>query len=122
MGIIDRFPLTREVFEDKLMSVGAKKQQIFVVFRKTPEEMNEWCRQEYGMDFDTVYELMKQMVFAEWKETLKALGEKGNPTAMAYVCNKLDEEDGGGIATISFNVNLRTENDNDKLSAETTTK
>ena len=115
-SIIDRFPLTREVFEDKVMGVGAKKQQVFIIFRKTVQEMNEWCRQEYGMDYDTVYELMKQMVFAEWKETLKALGEKGNPTAMAYVCNKLDEEDNGGVAAINFNVNLNVENNDDKHS------
>lgn len=96
------------------MSVGAKKSQIYTVFQKTPEEMNEWCRENYGMDFATVYEIMKQMVFAEWKETLKELGEKGNPTAMAYVCSKLDEEDSGGFAKISFEVNVRKEDENEK--------
>ena len=116
MGIIDRFPLTKEVFEDKVIGVGARKQQVLIIFRKTMQEMNEWCMENYGANFDTVYELLKAMTLTEWRECMKQLGEKGNPTAMAYVSSKLDEDDASGLAAIKFNVNLKMENSNNEES------
>lgn len=114
MGLLDRYPLTKEVFEDKVIAVGAKKSVICTIFRKTEEEMNDWCTENYGMDFKTTYEILKQLTYAEWKECLKALGEKGNPTAMSIMQERLSEDLEEQTNGLVFNVNVTMEKEDAK--------
>lgn len=114
-SILDRFPLTKEVFEDKVIGIGTKKEVVMKIFRKSMEEMNDWCQENYGLDFNTTYELLKQMTYAEWKECLKNLGIKGNPTAMSIMQERLADEDDASSNSIVFNVNVNVE-DNDAKS------
>lgn len=109
MSILDRFPLTKEVFEDKVIGIGTKKAVVLTIFQKTMEEMNAWCQENYGLDFDTTYELLKQMTYAEWKECLKVLGGRGNPTAMSIMQERLADEDEAQANGIVFNVNVKVE-------------
>ena len=113
-SILDRFPLTKEVFEDKVIGIGTKKSVVCTIFRKSMEEMNTWCQENYGLDFNTTYELLKQMTYAEWKECLKALGVKGNPTAMSIMQERLADEDDAQANGIVFNVNVKREKEDDK--------
>ena len=114
MSLLDRYPLNKEIFEDKVIGVGAKKNVVCTIFRKSPKEMDEWCKQEYGMDFNTTYEILKQLTYAEWKECLKALGEKGNPTAMTIMQERLAEDAEEQTSGVVFNVNVKVETDNEK--------
>ena len=113
-SLLERFPLTKEVFEDKVIGIGAKKTVVCTIFRKTPQEMDSWCMENYGMDFNTTYEILKQLTYAEWKECLKALGEKGNPTAMSIMQERLAEDAEEQASGITFNVNVKVESDNEK--------
>lgn len=119
MGLIDKYPLTKEIFEDKVIGVGAKKKVVCTIFRKTEAELDEWCMQEYGMDFKTTYEILKQLTYAEWKQCLKSLGEKGNPTAMSIMQERLSEDAEEQASGIVFNVNVKVENENDKSCGQT---
>ena len=76
--------------------------------------MDEWCQKEYDMDFNTTYEILKQLTYVEWKECLKALGEKGNPTAMSIIQERLAEDAEEQASGIVFQVNVKVENENDK--------
>ena len=114
MGIIERFPLTKEVFEDKVIGMGTKMNVVCTIFQKTPSEMDQWCIENYGMNFKTTYEILKQLVYAEWKECLKGLGMKGNPTAMSIMQERLAEDAEEQANGITFNVNVRLESDDEK--------
>ena len=114
MSIIDRFPLDKETFEDKVIGIGTRKDVVLTIFRKTEEEMNTWCMENYGLNFKTTYELLKQMTYAEWKECLKGLGEKGNPTAMSIMQERLAEDLEESTNGIVFNVNVKVENEDAK--------
>ena len=119
MSLIDRYPLTQEIFEDKIIAVGAKKNVICTIFRKTPEEMDAWCQEVYQMDFNTTYEILKQLTYMEWKECLKALGTKGNPTAMTIMQERLAEDAEEQASGIVFNVNVKVENADEKCCNKT---
>lgn len=114
MYLLDRFELTKEVFETKVIGIGANKRAICTIFRKTEKEMDEWCMKEYGMNFKTTYEILKQLTYAEWKECLRVLGEKGNPTAMSIMQEKLASDVDEDASSIVFNVNVKMEGDDDK--------
>lgn len=114
MSIIDRFPLTKEVFEDKVIGIGTRKDVVLKIFQKTEEEMNTWCEENYGLNFRTTYELLKQMTYAEWKECLKELGTRGNPTAMSIIQERLAEDAEEQISGMVFNVNVKVEKDDAK--------
>jgi len=114
MSIIDRFPLTKETFEDKVIGIGTRMDVVLTIFRKTKEEMNDWCQENYGLDFKTTYELLKQMTYAEWKECLKQLGIRGNPTAMGIIQERLAEDLEESTNGIVFNVNVKVEDSDAK--------
>lgn len=114
MSLLDKFPLTKEVFEEKVIGVGTKKNVVLTIFRKSMEEMNTWCMENYGMDFNTTYEILKQLTYAEWKECLKVLGERGNPSAMSIMQDRLAEDLEEQTNGMVFNVNLTVEKEDAK--------
>lgn len=96
------------------ISVGMKKSEILSAFNIGVVEMNNWCNENYGMNFDTVFEVVRQVARGEYLDCLKELGVRGNPTAMSIIDKFVNSDDAGGNAGISFNVNVKMENSDDK--------
>lgn len=96
------------------ISVGMKKSEILTAFNVTTEEMEEWCLVNYNMNYNTVFEVVRQIARGEYLDCLKDLGVKGNPTALSIVDRFVNSDDNGGNTGMVFNVNVRTESSDDK--------
>ena len=96
------------------ISVGMKKAEILSAFNMATVDMNNWCMENYGMNFDTVFEVVRQVARGEYLDCLKELGVRGNPTAMSIIDKFVNNDDAGGNSGISFNVNVKMENSDDK--------
>lgn len=114
-SILDNYQLTIEKFEGAI-AVGRNMQQILTMFRKTSQEMDEWCQENYGGNYRYVYEVVKQMTLNEYFEAIKELGFRGNPGALNIINNAIKNLDGDNTIKIVFeNGSVNNENDEDKL-------
>lgn len=114
-SILDNYQLTIEKFEGAI-AVGRNMQQILTMFRKTSQEMDEWCQENYGGNYRYVYEVVKQMTLNEYFEAIKELGFRGNPGALNIINNAIQNLDGDNTIKIVFeNGSVNNESDEDKL-------
>lgn len=112
-SIVQEVRLNRGRFESYI-SVGLKKQEILTAFNVESEEMNNWCSENYGMNFDAAYEMIRQIIRGEYLDAMKDLGFKGNPTAISIIDRFINVEDTGANNKMVFNVNVNVEKDDDK--------
>lgn len=99
------------------ISVGMKKNEILKAFNVTLEDMNSWCLAAYGMNYDTVFEIVHQIARGEYLDTMKDLGFKGVSNAISVIDRFLNSDDGGGNSGMVFNVNVNVENSDAKKCA-----
>ena len=115
-SIIDENKLSVENFEGAI-AVGMNMQQILTMFQKNSREMDEWCKENYsGANFTYVYELVRQLTLKDYFETMKELGYRGNPSALAIINNAIQRLDSGNTIKIVFENNgVQPESEEDKL-------
>ena len=114
-NIFDLIKLDRDRFEQSI-AVGSSMREIQTLFHKTNWEMNEWCQQEYGANFQTVYDILMQDTAEKYIATLKKLGEeRGNQTALnivsQFLINKSAQDK---VVKIVFDGGIEEENEKDK--------
>ena len=116
VSILDKINLNKGRFE-AYVACGLRKSEILSsFFNISSADMDKWCKENYnGLDFNTCYEIIRQNTRAEYYDALKDLGLKGNPTAMAIVERFTDREGGDNGSGMIFNVNVRVENNDDKV-------
>lgn len=94
---------------------GMKKAEIISAFNTTSEEMEKWCQENYnGMNFNTVFEVVRQMSRGIYLDMMKDLGFKGNPTAISIIDKVVNSDDDNANTGMVFNVNVKVESNDDK--------
>jgi hypothetical protein len=94
---------------------GMKKTEIISAFNTTSEEMEKWCQENYnGMNFSTVFEVVRQMSRGIYLDMMKDLGFKGNPTAISIIDKVVNSDDENANTGMVFNVNVKVESNDDK--------
>lgn len=114
-SILDKYILNKDNFEGAI-AVGAKPQEILTMFQKTGTEMDVWCGENYGIaSFHTVWECVRQAAYVEFMQCVKALGERGNPSALGIISKAINEHnDADKVVQIVFKNNLKEETEEDK--------
>lgn len=114
-SILDEVVLNIENFEGAI-AVGMSKAAIQTMFHKTSREMDEWCVANYhGLNFSTVWEMVKQCAYKEFLDTVKGLGYRGNPSALNIINNAINEQAGNNVVKIVFDNNkILPESEEDK--------
>lgn len=108
-------PLTKERFE-RSIAVGSRLREIMTLFNKTQNEMDDWCRENYGANFVTVYDILMQDAAERYLETLKSLGEmRGNQTALNIVSQFLVNKTANDkVVKIVFDGSVPEESEDEK--------
>lgn len=110
----EEFELNKEKFEE-LVGVGMTKQQMLLVFGVTSLEMDEWCRENYGIPkFQTVYEIIKSMAVSKYLGVVQALMARGNSSALGIVDEVLRGVTNQNVVKIVFGNDIPTEGEDDR--------
>lgn len=113
MSVIDEYELNKDNFE-KCIAHCLKMPQLLIIFRKDSREMDEWCKKEYGTNFLTTYEILRQIAIEKFTETLSYLSMRGNNTALNIIDRFLNEAQQDKVVKVVFDNNLKTETEEDK--------
>ena len=113
VSILDEIELSKARLEGYI-ACGMKSSEILTIFRMSSEKMDEWCKQEYGMDWKTTFELVRQATRGIYLDAVMDLGVKGNPTALSIIDKVVNNDSADEVGGMVFNVNVRVETDNDK--------
>ena len=113
-SILDEITLDKENFEGAI-AVGMTKAAICTMFGKTSGEMDHWCMDNYrGLNFSTVFEMVKQCAYKEFLGVVKELGYRGNPSALNIINAAINENAANNVTKIVFASDLKTGGDEDK--------
>ena len=112
-SILDNVTLNKGRVEGYI-ACGMKSSEILTIFNISSIEMDKWCEEEYGMNWKTAFELLRQATRGEYLDVVRDLGLKGNPTALSIVDRVINNDNGDETSGMVFNVNVRVETDNDK--------
>ena len=74
--------LTRDNFE-LYVGVGTSQEDLMIIFRKKRGELDEWCRQNYSLNFDDTYALLLRIAVGQYKDVIAAFASEGHKTAMS---------------------------------------
>ena len=115
-SILDEIQLDKYNFEGAI-AVGMTKSQIMTMFHTNSRDMDHWCMENYrGLNFDTVFEMVKQCCYKEFLDTVKSLGYRGNPSALNIINNAINEQAANNVVKIVFdNKGIEVETEDDKL-------
>lgn len=113
VSILDNIKLNKTRLEG-YVACGMKSSEILTIFRVSNEEMNTWCEKEYGMDWKTAFELIRQATRGIYLDAVMDLGVKGNPTALSIIDKVVNNDNADETSGVVFNVNVKVETDNDK--------
>lgn len=110
-SILDDTVLDKENFEGAI-AVGMSKAAICTMFGKTGAEMDHWCMENYrGLNFSTVWEMVKQCAYKEFLGVVKELGYRGNPSALNIINAAINENAASNVTKIVFASDLKTSDD-----------
>lgn len=114
-SILDEVVLDKFNFEGAI-AVGMTKAQILTMFHVNSGDMDRWCMENYkGLNFSTVFEIVKQCCYKEFLNTVKELGYRGNPSALNIINNAINEQAANNVVKIVFDNNgLGLESEKDK--------
>jgi len=113
-SVLDRLSGINKQRLEGYISCGLKKQEILSAFNVDEEKMENWCTENYGMNFSTLFEVVRQIARGEYLDTMKDLGFKGNPTAISIIDKVVNSDDSSASNGMVFNVNVKVENNDDK--------
>ena len=118
-SILDEIILDKYHFEGAI-AVGMTKAQILTMFHVDSSTMDHWCMDNYkGLNFSTVFEMVKQCCYQEFLNTVKELGYRGNPSALNIINNAINEQAANNVVKIVFdNKGIEVESEDDKLADE----
>lgn len=117
-SILDTTQLSKETFEGAI-AVGMTTAQILTMFGKTGAEMCKWCGENYGIpQFSVVYDMVKQACYLEFLTTVKALGYRGNPSALNIINNAINSAAADSTVKIVFENKVALEQEEDKKDDE----
>ena len=80
-SLFDKYKLVKDKFE-LVVGVGMSKARVLIIFHKTEKEMDDWCKEEYGFNFSTTWDMLRNMAYSEFLDTVHILGARGNPSAL----------------------------------------
>ena len=113
-SILDGISLNKARFEGYI-ACGLKKNEILTALNITAPEMDKWCEENYnGHNFNTVFEMIRQLTRGEYLDAVRDLGLKGNPTALSIIDRVVNNDNADETSGMVFNVNVKVESDNDK--------
>ena len=113
-SILNQYELSVETFEGAI-AVGRSKHQILSMFNISDKDMNQFCQQNYGHDFNLVYEWVRQCTVDSYLHAVHELGMRGNPSALGIIDRAIQKDESMNTVKIEFVNNLPIETDEDKL-------
>ena len=116
-SILDDYQLTVEKFEGAI-AVGRSMQQILKMFNITGKEMDKWCQEHYGPNYQLIYEWVRQCTVETYLHCVHDLGMRGNPSALGIIDRAIQKDESMSTVKIEFVTNLKQENEEDKLDDE----
>ena len=116
-SILDEYKLTIEKFEGAI-AVGRMQNQILLMFRISSKDMDAWCMENYGHDFKTTYEWIRQCTVDTYLHCVHELGLRGNPSALGIIDRAIQKDESMNTVKIEFVTSLPKENEEDKLNEE----
>ena len=108
MSLIDEYQLNKENFE-KCISHCLKMPQLLIIFRVSNYEMDEWCKKEYGTNFQTTFEILRQVAIEKFAEALTHLSMRGNNTAMNIIDRMMNDVQQDKVVKVVFDNKLQAE-------------
>lgn len=108
MSLLDEYQLTRENFERCIVNC-LKMPQLLIIFRVTQKEMDDWCLKEYGTNFQTTYEVLRQIAVEKFANTLGYLSMRGNNTAMNIIDRMMNDVQQDKVVKVVFDNKLKEE-------------
>lgn len=96
------FNLTKDDFET-LVAYFTPKDDILKILGTNSGSMDNWCRENYGMSFDIVYDNLLALARAQGRMMITRLANAGNNTAMGIFSKhfaKYEEEQQNKADTI----------------------
>lgn len=112
-SLLDKYKLCKDKFE-LVIGVGMSKSQVLVIFHKTEKEMDEWCQENYdGLHFGVVYEMLRNMAYSDFLDTVAILGARGNPSALNILNGALNSLAGTQTVKIVFGNDVPVESEED---------
>jgi len=112
-SILDKLTLNKTRVEGYI-ACGMKSSEILTIYHISGAEMDKWCEQEYGMNWKTAFELLRQATRGEYLDMVRDMGLKGNPTALAIVDKVINGDNADETSGMIFNVNVKVESADDK--------
>lgn len=116
-SILNETQLDIDNFEGAI-AVGIKPAALLVMFNATGKEMDEWCVENYGRNFATTFEMVKQCAYKEFLTTVKTLGYRGNPSALNIINQAINDNAASNVVKIVFDNNVSIEGEDDKEDKE----
>ena len=112
-SLLDKYKLCKDKFE-LVVGVGMSKRQVLSIFRKTEAEMDKWCLEEYGCNLAAAFDMIRQMAYSEFLETVSILGARGNPSALNIMNQALNSLAATQTTRIVFGNDVPAEGEEDK--------
>lgn len=78
----DMGELNRHNF-DLYTSTGTDIEKLPIIFNKTKQELDIWCRKEYGLGFEDAYTRILNIAAGQYADLVAAFAAEGHKTAMS---------------------------------------
>ena len=108
MSLLDEYQLNQENFEKCIVNC-LKMPQLLIIFRVTQKEMDEWCLKEYGNNFQTTFEVLRQIAVEKFANTLGHLSIRGNNTAINIIDRMMNDAQQDKVVKVVFDNKLQAE-------------
>lgn len=112
-SMVEYEELTKDNFESCICNY-ASRETILLIFDKTEEEMNTWCRENYGKLFKQTYERLKEIAKLEFVGLMNRLSIRGNSTAISVVREEASGRKEDGTVKLEFVNNIKVETEDDR--------
>ena len=76
--------------------------------------MDVWCEENYNYNFQTAYDLIRQIAIERFSDTVNNLGLRGNNTALNIMDRMINGFTEDKTVKIVFDNKMKAEDDNDK--------
>lgn len=116
-SLLDKYKLDKDKFE-LVIGVGMSKRQVCTIFRKSEKELDDWCREEYGCNLAAAFEMIRQMAYSDFLETVALLGARGNPSALNIMNQALNSLAATQTTRIVFGNDVPAEEEEDAEDAK----
>lgn len=108
MSLLDEYQLNEQNFERCIIN-GLSMAQLLIIFQLDNVKMDEWCQENYGKNFQTTYEILRQIACEKFSNTINGLSMRGNNTALNIMDRFLNNIQEDKVVKVVFDNKLQPE-------------